>query len=222
MPLTLDRVDIKGQDESAFIDDANVYHKETIAVPAPERNIGVDTKETIYQNIINAGEKSQLDINALESFTSVSQSRNTVYNLMDSMCEDATISAVLETYAEDATEYNDQGQIVWVESSKAHVQKFVQFLLDSMNVDKNIYKWIYALCKYGDCYLRLYRESDWRKDLLFSEDDKKKKLLTEELEETFANINMNKNKLEEAEKVLNAEIEKIKNALSIEEKNVQK
>lgn len=201
MPLTLDKTDIKGQEESAFVDAEKVYHRETIAVPAPERNIGVDTKETIYTNIINAGQSHQLDINALESFTSISQSRNTVYNLMDSMCEDATISAVLETYAEDATEYNDQGQIVWVESSKAHVQKFVQFLLDSMNVDKNIYKWMYSLCKYGDCYLRLYRESDWRDDLLFNEEDKKKKVLTEELEEKFASVNMRKNQLDEAVKI---------------------
>ena len=201
MPLTLDKTDIKGQEESAFVDAEKVYHKETIAVPTPERNIGVDTKETIYTNIINAGQSHQLDVNALESFTSISQSRNSVYNLMDSMSEDSTISAVLETYAEDATEYNDQGQIVWAESSKAHVQKFVQFLLDSMNVDKNIYKWMYSLCKYGDCYLRLYRESDWRDDLLFNEEDKKKKVLTEELEETFASINMRKNKLDEAIKV---------------------
>ena len=189
------------QEDSAFIDAEHVYHKETIAVPAPERSFGIDTKQTIYDNIINAGKNGQLDINALESFTSISQSRDSIYSLMDSMSEDATISAVLETYAEDATEYNDQGQIVWAESSKPEVQKFVQFLLDSMNVDKHIYKWIYGLCKYGDCYLRLYRESDWRADLLFSEEDKKKKVLTEQLENTFNEIKMNKNNLDEAVKI---------------------
>lgn len=189
------------QEDSAFIDAEHVYHKETIAVPAPERSFGIDTKQTIYDNIINAGKNDQLDITALESFTSISQSRDSIYNLMDSMSEDATISAVLETYAEDATEYNDQGQIVWAESSKPEVQKFVQFLLDSMNIDKHIYKWIYGLCKYGDCYLRLYRESDWRADLLFSEEDKKKKVLTEQLENTFNEIKMNKNNLDEAVKI---------------------
>ena len=30
-----------------------------------------------------------------------------------------------------------------------------------MNVDKNIDKWVYCLIKYGDVYLRLYRESDY-------------------------------------------------------------
>ena len=28
-----------------------------------------------------------------------------------------------------------------------------------MNVDKNIFGWTYCLLKYGDVYLRLYRES---------------------------------------------------------------
>jgi hypothetical protein len=30
-----------------------------------------------------------------------------------------------------------------------------------MNVDKNIFGWVYCLIKYGDVYLRLYRESDY-------------------------------------------------------------
>ena len=88
--------------------------------------------------------------------------------MLDTMCQDSTISAVLETYAEDATEYNDQGQIVWVESSDPNVQKYVTYLLDTMNVDKNIYKWVYSLCKYGDIYFRLYRESDLGEDDLFN------------------------------------------------------
>lgn len=202
MPLNnMHQDDIKGKEDSAFLNQEQVYHKETIAVPAPERSFGVDTKESIFSNIINAGASGQLDISALDNFTSISQSRNTVYDLLDQMCEDATIAAVLETYAEDATEYNDQGQIVWAESSKAEVQKFVQFLLDSMNVDKNIYRWIYALCKYGDCYLRLYRQSDW-KDELFSSDDKQKKLLTEELEDTLTKQKANKHKLEEDVKII--------------------
>src|SRR5574344_1267370 len=103
------------------------------------------------------------------------------------MGEDVTVAAVLETYAEDATEYNDQGQIVWAESNDANIAKFVSFLLDSMNVDKNIYKWVYSLCKYGDIYWRLYRESDYDDDILASElKDKPKSLdrtLIEDLDE---------------------------------------
>ena len=38
-----------------------------------------------------------------------------------------------------------------------------------MNADKNIYGWVYSLLKYGDVYLRLYRESDYQ-DTLFKAD----------------------------------------------------
>ena len=177
MPLNMNNVN---NDDSVYLDQPDVYHKETIAVPAPERGFGVDTKNTVFHNIINAAIGGQLDVNSLQSFTSITQSRNTVYGLLDSMCEDATISAVLETYAEDATEYNDEGQIVWAESSDANIQKYVQFLLDTMNVDKNIYSWVYSLCKYGDVYLRLYRESDWKQADLFN-DPKTKEQLNEDV-----------------------------------------
>ena len=177
MPLNMNNVN---NDDSVYLDQPDVYHKETIAVPAPERGFGVDTKNTVFHNIINAAIGGQLDVNSLQSFTSITQSRNTVYGLLDSMCEDATIAAVLETYAEDATEYNDEGQIVWAESSDANIQKYVQFLLDTMNVDKNIYSWVYSLCKYGDVYLRLYRESDWKQADLF-DDTKTKEQLNEDV-----------------------------------------
>lgn len=177
MPLNMNNVN---NDDSVYLDQPDVYHKETIAVPAPERGFGVDTKNTVFHNIINAAIGGQLDVNSLQSFTSITQSRNTVYGLLDSMCEDATIAAVLETYAEDATEYNDEGQIVWAESSDANIQKYVQFLLDTMNVDKNIYSWVYSLCKYGDVYLRLYRESDWKQADLF-DDTKTKEQLNEDI-----------------------------------------
>lgn len=171
--MPLDTNNIKGQENSVYMNNPDLYHKETKTIPAPERGIGIDTKQSIFSNIIEAGAASKLDITSLESFTSISQSRNSVYTLLDTMCEDATVAAVLETYAEDATEYNDEGQIVWAESSIPEIQKYVQFLLDTMNVDKNIYRWVYSLCKYGDVYLRLYRESDWEDDNLFSTDPKK-------------------------------------------------
>ena len=161
--------------ETVYKDQPEVYYKETVSIPVPERDFGVDTENKIFDNIIQSGTSGGLDISALQAFTSTTQSRNTIYNLLDSMCEDSTIAAVLETYAEDATEYNDEGQIVWVEASDPSIQKYVQFLLDTMNVDKHIFSWVYSLCKYGDIYLRLYRESDWDKDDLFSNNKKKNK-----------------------------------------------
>lgn len=142
---------------------------------APEKKKDVDLKNTLYDNIINAGMNSVLNLSAIESFSQASSNRNTIYNLIDTMCEDPRISGVVEAYAEDATETNDAGDVVWVESDDPEVTDYVEFCLDSMNVNKNIYKWVYSLCKYGDLYLRLYRESDYE-DPLFG---KKKKSLKE-------------------------------------------
>lgn len=97
---------------SAFLDDESVYGQDTKAVPKPQVGIGIDTNDTFYDNIIQAGESSRIDIAKIESFSQVSQERDLIYALLDTMADDSTISAVLETYAEDATERNDKGQIV--------------------------------------------------------------------------------------------------------------
>ena len=147
--------------------DSEIFNKPIQAVPKPERSIGIDTEEHLYQNIINTGVSSRIDISELEGFTRTSQSRDQVYAMIDTMCNDSMIAAIIETYAEDATEYSDNGHIVWAESADDNVSKFVGVLLECLNVDKHIYKWAHALCKYGDIYVRLFRESDYD-DLVFN------------------------------------------------------
>ena len=143
---------------SVFSTDASIYGKKITSVPKPERNVGIDTAGTFYDNLIYEGENSQLDITKLQSFLQISQSRETMYQLLDTMAEDPTIAAVLETYAEDATETNDDGRIVWCTSNDINIAKYITYLLDTMNVDKNSYRWVYSLCKYGDLYIRLDRQ----------------------------------------------------------------
>lgn len=157
--------DIKNQD-SVYQESPTLYGKEAKPAPKPETEIGIDTKKTLFHNIVNAGVSYQVDLNSLNSFTSVSQSRDQTLSLIDTMCEDSKISAVLETYAEDTTDYNDEGRIVWCEASNPGIQHYISFLLDSINVDKHIFKWAYSLCKYGDVYLRLYRQSDIQNTLV--------------------------------------------------------
>lgn len=157
--------------ESVFVDSSQDYDKQIKSIPKPAPTIGIDTDGEFLDDIIDAGETSQLDATALNKFTRVSQQRNELYNILDIMCEDAMIAAAIETYAEDVTEQNDKGDIIWVESSDAKIAKYVQFLIDSLNINKNIYKWAYALCKYGDIYVRLYRKSDINIDI-FNKDKK--------------------------------------------------
>lgn len=135
--------------------------------------LDIDTNKVLIDNIIEAGLSSKLDISAIDRFTSVSNARDQVYQLIDTMCNDSAVSAIVRTYTDDVCEMADNGHIVWCESPDPDISKFVNYLLNTMNVDKNISKWVYCLIKYGDVYLRLYRESDYE-DALFKNTNRQK------------------------------------------------
>lgn len=150
---------LNNDNNNAVVDDKTLYGKKTKAVPKPKQNIGIDTEHKLANNIIGSAVSSQLDVNQIMKFTQISDDRDRLYNLIDAMAQDVTISAMLEIYAEDVTETNDQGQIVWCESEDKNVLKYVNFLLQSIQVDKYMYKWAYCLCLYGDLYVQLFRQS---------------------------------------------------------------
>lgn len=170
------------KDDSVFVNDDTQYNRPIKTIVAPERKNDIDFDNTLYSNIIEAGMSSQLDITALNTLNQKAENRNQMYNVFDVMCQDGSISAVVETYAEDATERNDQGNIVWVEAPDDKIGQMVEYLLDTLNVNKNIYKWCYSLCKYGDLYLRLYRDSEYNDTILFdSKENTDKKQLNEDI-----------------------------------------
>lgn len=132
--------------------------------------LDIDTKNTLVDNIIEAGLSSKLDIAKLENFTSISNARDQVYQLIDTMAQDSSVAAILRTYTEDVCEPADNGHVIWCEADDPKISKFVNYILNIMNADKNMYSWTYSLIKYGDVYLRLYRESDYA-DTLFTPDN---------------------------------------------------
>lgn len=148
------------------------YNNKTISKPVPPKIKDIDLNYNLFDNIIDASEKSSFDINNINSFTNISRSRDQVYELLDLMAQDPTISSILQIYAADATEFNDSGKIMWCDSEDERILGMVNYLLDSLNVDKNAYDWVYSLIKYGDLYLRLYRESEYEDDLFPKKDNK--------------------------------------------------
>lgn len=169
------------------------------ATPKPEPEIGIDTNNTLLSNIVNGAIQSSVDISALEGFSTVSQSREQMYQLIDTMSQDPILASYLKTISEDAVETNDSGQIVWCESDDAQCARYVTNLLDSMNVDKNAYKWMHSLSKYGDLYLRLYRQSDYENENIFDEEAISKR---SSLNEALTNDEKEQEKLEEKEQEL--------------------
>ena len=112
--------------------------------------LDIDVKNTLADNIIEAGLSSKLDLAALENFTSISNARDQIYQLIDTMAQDSSVAAILRTYAEDVCEPADNGHVIWCEANDPKISKFVNYLLNTMNADKNMYGWTFALLKYGD------------------------------------------------------------------------
>jgi hypothetical protein len=127
--------------------------------------LDIDTTKALIDNIIGAGLSSRLDAAKLENFTSISNARDQVYQLIDTMAQDSSVASILRTYTEDVCEPADNGHVIWCESDDPKVSKYINYILNIMNADKNMYSWTYSLLKYGDVYLRLYRESDYEDDL---------------------------------------------------------
>lgn len=159
----------------------DLYAREITNVPKPEKNIGIDTDDILFWDLASV-QASQIDMSEIEKFTNIADNRNQLYSLIDQMAADSRIASALEIYSEDSTEKNAQGKIVWAESNDSSITKYINFLLSQLNVDKNIYKWVYSLCKYGDLYIRLFRESQIEDDL-FSDGQGKDKNERETLNE---------------------------------------
>lgn len=177
--------DIFNNQDSVFTDAPDLYGTKIKSVPVPQKNIGIDTNGDFYSALIDGVKSSMVDISKLESFTQVSQNREMMYEVLDTMCEDTTIAAAMEIYAEDSTELAENGRIVWCQSEDESISKYITYLLDVLNVDKNIFKWVYCLCKYGDVYLRLFRNSDMEDGLFSGETISKER---KDLQEKFEHI----------------------------------
>lgn len=145
-----------------------------ITASTPE--IGIDTNRNFMDNLITSAQIGTLDISSIDALSRSAQTREQAYQLIDNMAQDSIISAVLETYAEDAVQTNDKGQVMWVESNDTKVLDYTSWLLDSLNVDKHLYQWAYCLVTYGDVYLRLFRKSDVEEDKLFKDYSRTSKL----------------------------------------------
>ena len=164
--------------------------------------LDIDVKNTLADNIIEAGMTGGLDMAAIESFTSISNARDQIYQMIDTMSQDSSVAAILRTYAEDVCEPADNGHVIWCEANDPDISRFVNYLLNVMNADKNMYSWTHSLLKYGDVYLRLFRESDYKDELFKSKNIDQAYSARSPLNEAFSELDkkdeQEKEKLDEA------------------------
>ena len=110
--------------------------------------------------ILGADSLTQQQMLSIAAFRELSQNRNEQYDVFDEMEKDATISAALKMYADDATQYNLDGDVIWVESDDPNIAKFGNRLLDKLGIQRNAWTHIYNLVKYGDLYLETFYDDE--------------------------------------------------------------
>lgn len=108
------------------------------------------------------------DFNSLNDLTQLSERRDQKYQVFDSMrINDSLAAAVLEIYADDITQPNPQGHLIWAESDDSDVSEAVNRLIRVLKIEEDLWSWAYSLVLYGDVYLETFRIP--RKGSLFNE-----------------------------------------------------
>lgn len=127
--------------------------------PSDRSDLPVVDKKDELVNKVDASQ-DLYSISQLNQFRTITQNRDSQYDAYDEMTTDVVIAAALEIYADDATAYDEQGRIIWVESENEEIAKAGNRLLDILEIPERAWKHIYLACKYGDYYLKLYRRGE--------------------------------------------------------------
>jgi hypothetical protein len=101
--------------------------------------LDIDTSKRIVDDILLGSRGNGINTSEIEKFTSIANSRDQIYTIIDTMAKDSAVASILKTFADSACEPNDHGKIVWCESNDSKISKFVNYLLGVINVDKKIY-----------------------------------------------------------------------------------
>jgi len=129
--------------------------------PSDRKDLPIVDKKDELVNLYENQEGNQLgqfyNTSQLNEFRRLSQDRASQYDQFDEMATDSVIAAALEIYADDATQIDERGRIIWVESDSEEITKAGDRLLDIFEIPERAWKHIYCACKYGDYYLKLYR-----------------------------------------------------------------
>lgn len=134
-------------------------------VPIPDPNTGIDKQNDIAKLVAeDEGLANAVDLSVINSFRTISENREKQYQIYDEMGKDTIISSALELYADNATEYNSKGRVIWVESDDkdlgSTIATICNRLIDQFNLNETAWADIYALVKYGDIYLETFRKSE--------------------------------------------------------------
>ena len=136
----------------------NINRIRTVPRPSPEDTMKFTNKDNSFINFLDdrLENTSIFNLNDLMEFRKLSDSRESLYKTFDEMMQDSQISTVIEIYADEACQYNEDGKIIWGESEDPEVASFVNRLLDKLRIEENIWDYVYQLVYLGDVYLETF------------------------------------------------------------------
>lgn len=129
-------------------------------VPGVDNELGVSSSSEDLTNKQIESENSIIDATEVEKFMTLSSYRDERYVAFETMLSDPIVSAAVEMYADDATQYNRDGNIIWAESDDPVIAEAANRLIRVLDIQNSAWRHIYSLCVYGDLYLRLYKNGD--------------------------------------------------------------
>ena len=111
-------------------------------------------------NDISSQSEDLLNMNEINKFRLLKTDRSERYQSFDLMAQDSRIASILNMYADDCTQYNQSGKVIWAESPDSNCADFANRIIDNLQLNKYARTHIYSLCKYGDCYLQMFYDNE--------------------------------------------------------------
>lgn len=119
----------------------------------------------------------KIDLSELQNITTMNLTRNQRYAIYEQMIEDGRLGAAVEMYANDTVQYNQTGEVIWVEATDTNdkyagdMVKYINKLIKDLKISQNLWTYAYCMWLYGDVYLELFYNA--------SNNERKSSLLTE-------------------------------------------
>ena len=115
----------------------------SIPVPDISSEIGVSYDKDDITNKQIYSDASLIDSSQVTKFVTLSKYRDERYQAFEEMLADPIVSAALEMYADDATQYNRDGNIIWAESDDPVIADAANRLIRVLNIQGNAWRDIY-------------------------------------------------------------------------------
>lgn len=122
--------------------------------------VSLEVDNDLASSLLEDSEVEQQILSTINKFRELSSNRNEQYDAFDEMEKDSIISAAIRMYADDATQYNLDGNVIWAEADDPNISDFANRLINVLKLNENAWFHIYNLVKYGDLYLETFYDDE--------------------------------------------------------------